>query len=69
MTRLLMSALLIVPLIGCAAAQRVEDKALDLLDKGATEYCKASPEGRQIIREKVNERLAPKSLKLDCGEG
>ena len=55
-------------LIGCEVLDKAEDAALNALDKGVSTYCEELNETeKQAVREKVRSRLAPNSIRVECG--
>lgn len=61
-------AIIAIPLAlaGCGAVDKVEDRAFGAIKKGVDEYKGMDESKKQYIRERLDEELAPCTIRLQC---
>ena len=67
MKKIILLVISVSVMSGCAFLDPYADKAADRVASGVKKYCEnVDPIYRQQFRDKVNEKLAPTNIVVDC---
>lgn len=62
-------ALIAIVLSGCSYLMTAQDKSAEQIAKGIAEYCKNTDAAfRDQFRTAINEKAAPNSIAVNCGQ-